>query len=171
MRSGTMAEAASRFGLTRCDRCGSCAAVCPMREVYPDFARRFAPRSTIARLRLTDALDGGREIGALIDDRGLWLCLTCDACLNVCPQGVEFRDFVEHLRKLALESGMSGRFTECSRCGRPYLPKEVVQALGQYLPDDESREMLLTCPKCRRREYSRKLRPPGIERRATSSPS
>ncbi len=158
MRSGTMAETAIRFGLTRCDRCGSCAAVCPMREVYPDFARRFAPRSTIARLRLADALDGNSEIAALIDDRGLWLCLSCDACINVCPQGVKFRDFVEHLRTLALEAGMSDRFAQCSRCGMPYLPKEVAEALAQFLPDDESREMLLTCPKCRRREYSRKLR-------------
>ena len=169
MRSDTTTGTAARFGLTRCDRCGSCAAVCPMREVYPDFARRFAPRSTIARLRLADALDSSREIGTYIEDKGLWLCLTCDACINVCPQGVEFRDFVEHLRKMALETGMSDRFAQCSRCDRPYLPKEVVEALGQYLPDDESREMLLVCPKCRRREYSRKLRPPRIRSQPTSS--
>lgn len=171
MRNGTITESAARFGLTRCDRCGSCAAVCPMREVYPDFARRFAPRSTIARLRLADALNGNRELAALIDDRGLWLCLTCDACINVCPQGVEFRDFVEYLRKLALEAGMSDRFVQCAQCGKPYLPREVVEALGRYLPNDESREMLLTCPKCRRREYSRKLRPSRIKSQPTSSSS
>jgi len=146
------------FGLTNCDRCGSCAAVCPMREVYPDFARRFAPRSTIARLGLQRALNLNGKLEYLLDEGGLWMCLTCEACANVCPQGVQFKDFVEQLRREALALGMSDRFAACSACGRPYLPKVALEALGAYLPEGDAKELLSTCPGCRRREYSRKIR-------------
>jgi Fe-S oxidoreductase len=130
-----------------------------MRKIYPGFDSRYAPRITIARLLLSNALNPALKLTDLLEDDGLWMCLTCEACVEVCPQEVQFRDFVEHLREVALELGLHERFARCSRCGKPYLPKVVVEALGKYLPDEESRELLLTCPRCRRRAYSRRLFP------------
>jgi len=155
MHPNALKESASKFGLTNCDRCGSCAAICPMREVYPDFSRRFSPRSTIARLRLKSAAFKP-SLTELLEDAGLWMCLACEACLNVCPQGVEFRDFVAHARELALREGMEERFARCTRCDTPYLPAMVVKALEKYLPEGEPRETLYLCPRCRRRVASRK---------------
>lgn len=165
MRNGSLTDSAAKFGLLHCDRCGSCSAVCPMREFYPDFSRRFAPRSIIARLRLRNAVSPV-DLAELLDDKGLWMCLACEACLNVCPQGVEFRDFVEHLRTAAIELGLSDRFAKCDCCNRPYLPREVIEALGRHLPDEESSELLKTCPKCRRRAYGRRVKHaiPGASR-------
>jgi Fe-S oxidoreductase len=159
MPENWLKDSTAQHGLHRCDRCGSCVAVCPMREVYPGFARRFAPRTTITRLRLNGVSGGNGELAEALGDEALWMCLACEACLNVCPQGVNYRDFVEDMRRRALEAGMSGLFAECSRCGRPYLPRQVVEALRKYLPGEESRELLTTCPKCRKRVYSMKVKP------------
>lgn len=158
MRNDTLKQSAAQFGLLRCYRCGACTAACPMRKIYPNFALEYAPRTTIARLLLTGALNPVTQLADLLDEDGLWMCFTCDVCLEVCPQEVEFRDFVEHLRQLALDMGLRERFAECTRCGRPYLPKVAVEALRRYLPDEESRALLTTCPKCRPRAYSQKLR-------------
>lgn len=158
MRNSTLKECASRFGLPRCYRCGACTAACPMRKIYPDFAPEYAPRTAIARLLLTSALNPATQLTDLLDDNGLWMCLACDACIEICPQEVELRDFVTHLRQLALDMGLRERFAECARCDRPYLPKVAVEALGRYLPEEESRALLTTCPKCRPRAYSQKLR-------------
>ena len=164
MRNDLLEKSVSKFGLPSCNRCGSCAAVCPMRVVYPDFDSKYAPRTIIARLMLSSALGRDVQMTDLLDDEGLWMCLTCEACLNVCPEGVKFRDFVEHLREAALEKNLTGRFALCSRCARPYLPKVVVEALGRYLPDEESRELLSTCPKCRSRACGRRILPRGALR-------
>lgn len=150
MPENSIKESAEKFGLHQCDRCGTCAAVCPMREVYPDFNRRFAPRSTIARLRIKNAL-APSNIEELLEDNGLWMCLACEACLNTCPQGVEFRNFVENIRDTVLKAGKHDKFSSCSCCGKTYLPKLVVEALGRYFSESEERDFLLYCPKCRRR--------------------
>ena len=71
MHKPTLKELAGQFGLLRCNRCGACSAACPMRKVYPDFDSRYAPRITIARLLLSDALNGTKKLHDFLDEAGI----------------------------------------------------------------------------------------------------
>ncbi len=66
--------------LGNCIQCGECGSVCPVGRVSPD----VSPRKALCRLALDESRSQDRE--------ELWLCLTCYACDEVCPQGIELVD-------------------------------------------------------------------------------
>ena len=68
-----------------CYQCGLCTGSCPWNLV-----RSFIPRKLIheAQLGLTD-----------LEDEDVWLCVTCRACEQVCPRGVEIIDIMRSFRR------------------------------------------------------------------------
>jgi heterodisulfide reductase subunit D len=72
------------FNIGSCIGCGHCTFACPASH----FERNFSPRGTAESFILHG-----------IDDLDLWSCLTCKACMTVCPEGVEFPNFMQTVRE------------------------------------------------------------------------
>ena len=67
-----------------CFQCGTCAAICPYTLVSKD------NRGLSARRMLHE-----RQLGLnTFEDDEMWLCTTCDNCVEQCPRGVEIIDFM-----------------------------------------------------------------------------
>lgn len=76
-----------------CYQCGACTAACPWHIV-----RNFPPRRMIhqAQLGLSD-----------FEAEDMWLCVTCNACVQRCPRGVEIIDIMRALRRSITSLGVA----------------------------------------------------------------
>ncbi len=76
-----------------CYQCGACTATCPWHMV-----RNFTPRRMIhqAQLGLSD-----------FEAEDMWLCVTCNACVQRCPRGVEIIDIMRALRRSITSLGVA----------------------------------------------------------------
>jgi len=83
--------------LKLCYQCGMCTAICPWNTV-----RGFPLRQIIhqAQLGLTN-----------FEAEDMWLCVTCKACVDRCPRGVEIIDIWKALRRVISEVG-AGKMPE-----------------------------------------------------------
>jgi len=75
-----------------CFQCGTCTADCPIAK-YSGF---YKPRR-IARMVQFGLKD------RLLSDNHLWLCSTCYACIDHCPQDVEVASIVRVLRNMVVK--------------------------------------------------------------------
>ncbi len=94
--------------LLKCFQCSTCTASCPVQPIN----RAFNPRRIIRRATL-----GVKEVLA---DPAIWLCSTCYACNERCPQQVHISDVMHALQNLAVAEG--------------YAP-EVALGIGGYVAD------------------------------------
>jgi len=76
-----------------CFQCGTCTADCEIAR-FTDF---YKPRKIARVVQL------GLK-GRLIGNDALWLCTTCYACVDHCPQGVEVSSIVRALRNISVKS-------------------------------------------------------------------
>lgn len=103
-----------------CTKCGRCHSVCPARTA----GAPLSPRDLILDLRqwadqqrgIPSLLDrearpgngagGGLEpAGGVIDERTLWACTTCMACVEACPVGIEHVPTIVQLRRSLVDQG------------------------------------------------------------------
>lgn len=77
-----------------CFACGICTASCPIREVDD----RYNPRRIIRMVLL-----GMRD--RVLKSDFIWLCSSCYACTERCPQGVRFTDVMTAIKNLAVKEG------------------------------------------------------------------
>ena len=82
--------------INNCFACGTCAAGCPVTEVYED----YNPRRIIREVMM-----GMRE--EVLGSPLLWYCLQCYRCSARCPQDVNFSDVMRALRYLAIRDGFA----------------------------------------------------------------
>jgi Fe-S oxidoreductase len=77
-----------------CYQCGTCTATCPWNTV-----RSFLVRKTMhqAQLGVVD-----------FEDEDMWLCVSCKACVDRCPRGVEIIDVWRSFRRSIVEMGIGG---------------------------------------------------------------
>jgi heterodisulfide reductase subunit C len=138
------------YRLGRCFECGKCTASCPMAGFFGSIEYGQSPRGIIEKALLN---------ADLVTDDAIWYCLTCEVCTKGCPSGVYFRDFIEALRRLALQRGHDRYGARCRRCGGYFLPtitqKELIKKLDR---DSDSLEFLFFCPVCRRRAFSPRIK-------------
>jgi heterodisulfide reductase subunit C len=80
--------------IQRCFGCGTCTASCPVREVTD----RYNPRRIIHM-----AILGLRE--EVLSSDFVWLCSTCYACQERCPQDVRITDLMHAIKNMAVRSG------------------------------------------------------------------
>ncbi len=81
-----------------CFQCGVCASSCPVARTTP----RFNPREVIRH-----ALMGDKE--NVLTTEAIWLCCSCYACQERCPQKVEIADLIFAFRNVALQRGILPR--------------------------------------------------------------
>jgi Fe-S oxidoreductase len=76
-----------------CYQCGTCTGVCPWNLV-----RDFSPRRLIHEAQL----------GLIsFDSEDVWLCASCNACVQRCPRGVEIIDIMRALRRTVAGLGIA----------------------------------------------------------------
>lgn len=90
----TLTTLIARTHAAACLECGKCTALCPLAR----HDGTFSPR------RLVEELVQGRPSEALHHPR-LWSCLTCRACQERCPQGVDYCALIRGARALARREG------------------------------------------------------------------
>lgn len=154
--SDAMERLARQHRLFLCLQCGTCVAACPMWQIFDDYSPEVSPRIVVAR-----AIRGLEKL----EHAGVWFCLTCDLCTDLCPAGVRFRDFVEAARRQAIEGGVTEHGSFCRKCGAYLWPLHTVQYLKQVL-GEAHQELLTLCPRCRRYDFGGKVKAltPGSRR-------
>jgi Fe-S oxidoreductase/nitrate reductase gamma subunit len=108
--------------LDACTKCGRCHEVCPARAT----GRPLSPRDVILELReqarTATLADVGGVLGQLIGGSSaagerpvlggdgvhvdtVWSCMQCNACVEICPVGIEQAPIINQLRRRLLEEG------------------------------------------------------------------
>ena len=87
-------EEAGGEGFKACFACGTCSASCPIQEVD----ERFSPKRIIRMVLL-----GMRE--EVLNSDFVWLCSSCYACQERCPQSVSITELMTVLKNLAFRNG------------------------------------------------------------------
>jgi len=72
----------------KCMRCGKCLATCPSAN---SGEMDLSPHKFVKHL-------ADKNITALLESKSLWTCLSCLACAERCPRGVEPAALVEAVR-------------------------------------------------------------------------
>jgi len=95
------------LNLDACTRCGRCHEACPARAShYP-----LSPRDLILDLRdyadeTQGAVANGLDlVGGVIEAETLWACLSCGACQEICPVGIEHPAMIVQMRRQLVERG------------------------------------------------------------------
>lgn len=87
---------AKRVDTKSCFQCGTCVAACPVSRLTG--GEIYHPRRVV---RAT--LEG--EAQTLLEQPSLWLCTSCHACLEHCPQKVPVSELIQDLQNLASSLG------------------------------------------------------------------
>lgn len=91
-----------RINLDSCTKCGACHDVCPARIS----GSPLSPRDLILDLREGQSLGlQGSIIPEIIRPDTVWSCLQCNACVEVCPVGIEIVPIINLLRRGMVETG------------------------------------------------------------------
>ena len=78
--------------LKLCYQCGLCTGICPWNQVRSFLVRRIMHEAQIG------AVDFGSE--------DVWTCVTCRACVQRCPRGVEIIDVMRAIRRAVASMGI-----------------------------------------------------------------
>ena len=83
----------------RCMRCGKCSATCPSYEEM-----EYHPHQSVYMVETGD-------IEPLLNSESLYKCLSCFACVERCPRGVEPAKLVEAIRLIKIRQKDANRMT------------------------------------------------------------
>ena len=83
----------------KCMRCGKCSATCPS---YDEM--EYHPHQFVYMVESGD-------IEPLLNSKSLYKCLTCFACVDRCPRGVEPAKIVEAVRLMAVRPKEANRLS------------------------------------------------------------
>ena len=83
----------------RCMRCGKCSATCPSYEEM-----EYHPHQFVYMVETGD-------IEPLLNSESLFKCLSCFACVERCPRGVEPAKLVEAIRLIKIRQKDANRMT------------------------------------------------------------
>ncbi len=89
---------AKRVDTKSCFACGTCVAACPVSRLTG--SETYHPRRVVKA-----TLEG--EAGALLEEPTLWLCTSCHACMEHCPQKVPVSELIKDLQNLASSMGLT----------------------------------------------------------------
>ena len=89
----------SGVNTSKCMKCGKCSATCP---AYDEM--EYHPHQFVAMVETGD-------IEPLLNSDSLYKCLSCFACIDRCPRGVEPAKLVEAVRLLAVRKQGANHMT------------------------------------------------------------
>jgi heterodisulfide reductase subunit C len=89
----------SNVNVKKCMKCGKCSASCPAYDEMEFHPHQFA-----------SMIDNG-EIEPLLKSDSLYRCLSCFACVERCPRGVEPAKLIEAVRLTAVRKQGGNRMT------------------------------------------------------------
>lgn len=107
--------------LDACTKCGKCHEACPARAV----GKPLSPRDVILELREQAGCEGP-VIGADgVHAESVWSCMQCNACVEICPVGIEQAPIINQLRRRLLEDGeldggLQGTLQTIHKCGNSF---------------------------------------------------
>jgi len=81
----TVEESAAKYRVSSCIDCGKCTWGCPVSHKTSEFSPRKVVEEYVGS-------------GNLSRDKGLWECMTCGMCTELCTSGVKFHEFVREVR-------------------------------------------------------------------------
>ena len=98
---------------TDCILCDSCYSACPVLAVTPDFLGPFAltrvwryvADSRFAQVESSNDLDQTSSLLEAVQTNGIWDCTPCGECTAVCPQHIDPKSDILHLRTASLQAG------------------------------------------------------------------
>ena len=147
---GFRSEVASEPGgemIRYCFQCGTCTASCPVRSVDD----KFNPRRIIHM-----AILGMKK--EVLNSSFVWLCSSCYACQQRCPQGVKITGIMGALKNIAVRNKIvptmfAGQVASLKTHGRVYevgeLENEKRAKLGlphiTEMPDEIRKIIEMTC--------------------------
>ena len=102
----------SGVNVLKCMRCGKCSAACPSYDEMEYHPHQFVYM-----------IEKG-NIEPLLESESLYKCLTCFACVERCPRGVEPAKAVEAVRLAAVRR----------QGGNHLLPEQIPEMLDDELP-------------------------------------
>ena len=102
----------------RCMRCGKCSATCPN---YDEM--EYHPHQFVYMVETGD-------IEPLLNSKSIYKCLTCFACVDRCPRGVEPAKLIEAVRLMAVR-----------KQGANYLKPEDIPSL---IDEDTPGQLLMS---------------------------
>lgn len=123
-----------------CIQCGKCGGICPLVRLREDYSPTEIVKSVLLGLK-----------DVVLSSNNIWLCLSCQACAKVCPAGIKFQDFMEALRKVLIEKGVTQYNLKCRRCGKTFTTTPILEFAGKKLPKEVKvdEEYLMLCPECK----------------------
>jgi Fe-S oxidoreductase/nitrate reductase gamma subunit len=88
--------------LDACTECGRCHEACPANATgYP-----LSPRDVVLQLQRRSHSGEAKVIGGDgVSEETLWSCMQCNACVEICPVGIEQAPIINQMRRHALEEG------------------------------------------------------------------
>ena len=89
----------SGVNVKKCMKCGKCSASCPAYDEMEFHPHQFA-----------SMIDNG-EIEPLLRSDSLYRCLSCFACMERCPRGVDPAKLIEAVRLTAIRKQGANRMT------------------------------------------------------------
>ena len=90
----------------KCMRCGKCSATCPS---YDDM--EYHPHQFVYMVENGD-------IAPLLSSKSIYKCLSCFACVDRCPRGVEPAKLIEAIRLMAIREKGANHMTADDIPGR-----------------------------------------------------
>lgn len=96
----------------KCMKCGKCTATCPAFDEMEYHPHQFV-----------DMVERG-EVEKLMASKGIWSCLSCMACVERCPRGVEPAQFIEAVRQAVVRQ----------QGGDHLRPEQIPALLDEELP-------------------------------------
>ena len=107
----------------KCMRCGKCSATCPS---YDEM--EYHPHQFVYMVETGD-------IETLMQSRSVYQCLSCFACVDRCPRGVEPAKLIEAVRLLAIRQKGANHMTadDIPALVDDELPQQaIVSAMRKY---------------------------------------
>lgn len=89
----------SNVNVRKCMKCGKCSASCPAYDEMEYHPHQFA-----------SMIDNG-DIAPLLKSDSIYRCLSCFACMERCPRGVEPAKLIEAVRLTAIRKQGANRMT------------------------------------------------------------
>ena len=106
----------------KCMRCGKCSATCPS---YDDM--EYHPHQFVYMVENGD-------IAPLLSSKSIYKCLSCFACVDRCPRGVEPAKLVEAIRLCVIREKGANHLTP------DYIPALLYEDLPQQAIDSAMRK-------------------------------